>query len=280
MGEWRVAEADPPASLAGDVLSFWESGGQVGYGYEKMVPRGSAEIIFNLAGPQAMYVDGDLSNRRLFERSWITGLFDKPLFVGPAYDAAVSGTHLVGASVPPSALHSMFGFDAYEFRNRVFDADAVFGADVNRVWHEIGDARSTRERFAVLADFLFRCKQRLSRPAPFSALSAIRRTHLTGGQVTITELCDELGVSRKHLGALFKRTVGVTPKAFGRLTRFRRAMMALETRHSPEFAQMALELGFSDQAHFISDFSTFAGETPAQFLRSRSADGESVLYEP
>lgn len=280
MGDWRVAQASPPFALAADVVSFWESGGNVGYGYEKMVPRGTAEIIFNLAGPQAMYIDGDLGRARRFDRHWVSGIFDKPLFVGPAYDAGVNGTHLVGVSIAPSSIHSLLGFNADEFRNQVVDADALFGREIDLVWEEIGAANTTADRFAAIAGFLARCKMKVARPAPFSALFAIEKTYASAGQVSVADLCGELGVSRKHLSVLFKRTVGMTPKAFSRLTRFRRAMQVLEQDNSPEFADMALELGFSDQAHFVREFASFAGESPTHFLRSRSSDGESVLYEP
>jgi len=45
------------------------------------------------------------------------------------------------------------------------------------------------------------------------------------------------------------------------------------------FAGLAYDLGFTDQAHFINDFSSFAGESPTRFLQNVSSDGESVLFE-
>lgn len=278
LGEWRHAEAKPPADLRGMVATFWESSGNVAFSHEKLVPSGQATLIFNLGGPQVMYIDGDLSERRRYSRAWLSGLFDRPLFVGPAYDASRLGTHLVGVTIEPSAIYSLFGLQAFEVRNQVFEADELFGPRINHLWQRIVEAPTTAARFAVLASFLRDCQQTLARPAPFSAVLAMRHILSSAGTVRIGDLCNELDISRKHLSVLFNRTIGLSPKAFGRLTRFRAAMCRLEAATPGDFAGMAIDLGYSDQAHFINDFSAFTGESPTRFLANRSADGETVLY--
>lgn len=279
LGEWRVASAAPPQELSSHVVSFWESGGHVGFGYEKLLPRGTAELIFNLAGPQLMYPGGDFSRKKVFKKAWVSGLFDQPLYVGPAYDAKRIGTHLVGVSITPAAIYSLFGLQAFELTSRVFEADELFGSEINGVWQQVANAATTEQRFQTISNFLKTCQLKLARTPPFGALWAMQQTQLSSGSIRISDLCSELSISRKHLSSLFKRTVGLNPKMFGRLTRFRAAMDRLDFVQPGGFAGLAIDLGYADQAHFINEFNLFAGEPPSRFLNSRSSDGESVLYE-
>lgn len=269
----------PPPDLKIYIRQFWESGGYVGFGHEKLVPSGTAELIFNLAGPQNLFREGSFSTPHIFKRAWVSGLFDQPIYAGPAYNAAIQGTHLVGVSIPPSSVYSLLGLRAAELKNQVVEAEDILGAMVNDVWHQLGDASSTKDRFSILTYFMRDCLIKLSRPASFNVLWALRKTNQSRGQVAVGDLCDELSVSRKHLGKLFLRTVGMSPKAYARLTRFRGVMGALQEQQDIDFAQFALDYGYSDQAHFINEFKSFAGESPSRFLKSRSSDGESVLYE-
>lgn len=277
-GSWILSTGAPPTDLVDDVESYWESKGHVSFGFEKLAPRGLVDLIFNLGGPQAMYDGVARRSTQMFQRVWISGLFDRPLFVGPAYDAGIMGTHLVGVSIEPWAVYRLFGVPASELTNTVIDAEDLFGAEVQRTWHRLGEAKTTEDRYAALMHFVRQCQRKLARPAPFSAIWAASQTRANFGNVRVQSLCDELSISRKHLASMFKRTVGLAPKAYARLARFRASMDALQSTPTTEFAELALDLGYSDQAHFINEFTRFSGDSPLRFLKAVSADGESVLY--
>jgi AraC-like DNA-binding protein len=258
---------------------YWESSGNVAFGYEKLVPRGTVDLIFNLAGPQQMFVDGDFGKRHTFRRVWVSGLFSKPLFVGPAYRAEIHGTHLVGVSIKPWALYGLFGVNAAELTNEVLEADELFGSQVFSTWEAIGAAETAEGRYEVLMTFLRHCQRRLARATPFSALWAAQETSRLDGNIRVEDLCAELSLSRKHLGSTFRTSVGMTPKSFARLVRFRSAMHHISSSGGSDLASLAIDLGFTDQAHLNKEFKAFAGDSPKRFLQSVSADGESILFE-
>ena len=76
------------------------------------------------------------------------------------------------------------------------------------------------------------------------------------------------GVSRQHLARAFAHHVGVSPKTFARVMRFRRAI-AIARGGREGWAELAEELGYFDQSHLIADFREFAGETPVPFFLSQ-----------
>jgi AraC-like DNA-binding protein len=91
----------------------------------------------------------------------------------------------------------------------------------------------------------------------------------SGGGVRIDELAARLDVSRQHLAAQFRTRVGLSPKLYARICRFRRATAALKAAPTPDWAQLALECGYFDQSHLIHDFQEFAGSAPERFLSAR-----------
>lgn len=96
-----------------------------------------------------------------------------------------------------------------------------------------------------------------------AAVEAIVRS---GGRAAIDSVAASIGVSRQHLARAFAYHVGVSPKTFARVMRFRRA---LKLGRRMAGADLALELGYFDQSHLIAEFREFAGATPVPFFLSQ-----------
>jgi len=90
----------------------------------------------------------------------------------------------------------------------------------------------------------------------------------TGGRSSIDSVASEAGVSRQHLARAFAYHVGLTPKMFARVIRFRRTL-ALARKYPLGWADLASQLGYFDQSHLIAEFREFAGDTPVPFFLSR-----------
>jgi AraC-like DNA-binding protein len=99
---------------------------------------------------------------------------------------------------------------------------------------------------------------------------ALRALDACHGDLRIEELAARLGVSRQHIAAQFRDQVGLSPKLYARICRFRRATAALKTAPAraagtPDWAQIALDCGYFDQSHLIHDFHEFADSAPERF---------------
>ena len=62
--------------------------------------------------------------------------------------------------------------------------------------------------------------------------------------------------------------VGASPKWVIRRYRLHDAMERIRMGHAVDFAQVALELGYFDQAHLINDFKSIIGYSPFQFQKT------------
>lgn len=105
------------------------------------------------------------------------------------------------------------------------------------------------------------------RQAPMTFLKqACQLLQHTHGQLSIQAVAQQVGCSRRLLEKRFHHHLGLTPKEFAAVLRVR---SAVDTLHrpgpAPALAQVALEHGFHDQAHFGHAFRRLVQQTPGRF---------------
>lgn len=86
---------------------------------------------------------------------------------------------------------------------------------------------------------------------------------------SVERLARQQGVSERTLQRHFKKLSLPTPVFWRQLGRARRAVQALPYR--VPLSEIALEYGYSDQAHMTREFVRWFGRTPEQLRRNSSA---------
>ncbi len=84
--------------------------------------------------------------------------------------------------------------------------------------------------------------------------------------ISLEDASKAAGVGLYHLIRLFTKHLGLTPHAY--LTQVRIAKSRRLLRLGEPIAQVALDVGFADQAHFTKRFKQVTGTTPAFYARS------------
>jgi AraC-like DNA-binding protein len=85
----------------------------------------------------------------------------------------------------------------------------------------------------------------------------------------VQDLAVKVGMSERQLRRGFDDVVGIAPKRFLRIVRFRRALRAARVSARRDWAAIAESAGYYDQAHLIADFRELTGATPGALLESR-----------
>ena len=96
------------------------------------------------------------------------------------------------------------------------------------------------------------------------------------GPLRVADLCALIQRSEAHFSRAFKHTFGASPHAFvirRRVTFAAQYMLETDTCLS----DIALQCGFTDQAHLCKHFRQATGETPAAWRRARSAQAAMRL---
>jgi len=83
----------------------------------------------------------------------------------------------------------------------------------------------------------------------------------------VEHLASRAGVGKRRLQRLFNEYVGASPKWVIRRYRLHELIEAMNSGRRLDWAQVALELGYFDQAHLINDFKSIFGYSPTEYMK-------------
>ena len=104
--------------------------------------------------------------------------------------------------------------------------------------------------------------QRGSAPRASIGVAAAQIISVTNGRITADAVASALGCGTRHLRREMIRDIGIGPKAAARITRIRCAIALVGGSREP-LAQVALDAGYSDQAHMTREFAMLKAPSPA-----------------
>lgn len=70
----------------------------------------------------------------------------------------------------------------------------------------------------------------------------------------------------------------MTPKLFSRIRRFQRTRTFIQQNPWPNWAALAVDLGYFDQSHLIREFLEFAGVSPTDYLKRHKSLVEHDMH--
>ena len=175
----------------------------------------------------------------------------------------------IGVRFAPGFVRAAFGLPASELLDQRVDYDLVYShadADLDGIRAAASDAERVAGGFA-LARRRFRSAARV----PSGVRAAVAYIVAAQGNVRVGSLAECIGVTRQHLARQFAAHVGMTAKQFARVKRAEAARARAVTARAAhprqvQWSSIALQAGYYDQAHFISDVKALTGVTPTRWI--------------
>jgi len=170
-----------------------------------------------------------------------------------------AGQIQIGVRFRPGMAPGFVRVPGSQTTDRLLPLDDVWGAKGRQLRTHIEDAKSPQQSIALLEAQLVD----ESEPGIVQKMSA----YIVGrsGQVRVDDLAFDAAMSARQLRRLFLEHMGLSPKHFCRVIRFRHSLPRLRNARRGAWTQVALECGYYDQAHFINEFREFSGYTPGEF---------------
>lgn len=255
----------PSLPLRDCVERYWYYDGlDLPHERERVLPDGTFALMFNLGEEPRTLFDREREGvSRDFRRSWVSGTQRDYLVID-----ARKGSSLIGVHFKAGGAASFLGIPAVELCDQVAELDGVIRAALGDLRDELRGAPTPDEKFRLLEQFLLARVGGRPRRNPAVAY-ALQEFQAVPHATTIDSVARRLGISHKHLIALFAAEVGLTPKRYCRLRRFRQVLETIERQAAIDWADLACACGYYDQAHFIREFQGFSGLTPTAYLRQR-----------
>lgn len=240
-------------------------------GREHVLPTGCMHLVVRVHGPGLHLYDGADD---LVGRAW------GPAVVG----GARCGHYLkqsghpgwsIGAQLEPGAAGPLFGEAADALAQRHTRLDDLWGHEAALLVEQLAAAPSPGQALALFEACLLRRLPQVRGLHPGVAASLAR---LQAG-ASVADAVQASGFSHRHLIDRFRAATGLAPKQHARLLRLQRTLVALRDP-AADAAEVALDAGYSDQAHFSRDFRRFAGMTPREWRRAAPEHPHHVPAPP
>jgi len=171
---------------------------------------------------------------------------------------------VVGARFRPGGFFPFFGRDVVELSERELSVAAVFGEEGASLEADVSAATTDDARIERIESFLRSREPKLDELALLAA-RAVEIARTDPSVARAGELAARVGVTTRTLERVFRRYVGVGPKWIVRRFRVHEACERISGGAVPCWSSLAQELGYFDQAHFIRDFKSQVGRTPADY---------------
>jgi AraC-like DNA-binding protein len=239
---------------------------------ERLLPSGGMHLVFRLSEDPIRIFDSveDYSGHS-FNRGVVGGIR-----AGFYVKEISKSARTVGAMVQPGVSEFLFGVKADELSERHTSIEDLWGHEAKLLWEQLQYQGTLHGQLDVFELFLAKRLPQMRGIHPAIA-HALNRLPLTND---IGKIVDETGYSHRRFIELFRRTVGLPPRLYTRVLRFQRAFKLVAGKPPASWADLAIEAGYSDQAHFNREFREFSGVSPTQYLSVCTGDSLHVPILP
>jgi AraC-like DNA-binding protein len=274
---FRAVAVSP--ALAPFVASIGYFEGRFDHARELALPSGAGQLLVNLDRDELhSYRPGGSAGQRTGGAA-LLGPAGAPSVIDPAEQRRI-----LWVAFRPGGSYPFFAPDAAATADQLIDLADLWGPAGPELRERLLGAPDVAERLRLLEAALV--ERAASRPSPDRAVRAAAAALHHGCTVAVT--ADRLGWTPRRLARRFAAQVGLAPKRFARVRRFQRLLRAAvgaERRGGaappglagrPDWARLAVECGYHDQAHLIHDFQELAGTTPGRYTPRTDAPNHLV----
>ncbi|MDE2315750.1 MAG: AraC family transcriptional regulator [Xanthomonadaceae bacterium] len=175
-----------------------------------------------------------------------------------------------GVKFAAGGFRPFLGSSVGALANRSLPAHGVFGAGIDAVVPAIS-ACAGIAAMAALVEPLLLAHAPPADPLATQARALVAQAANDRGLLRAEQLAECAGLGLRALQRLFREYVGASPKWVVQRYRLHEAVAQLQAGRDVAWAELALALGYYDQAHFIRDFRRLVGCAPADYARREAA---------
>ena len=240
---------------------------------ERIMPSGTAQLVVNLKEDETRLYDPECPERSVATSgSVLSGAHSRYQVIDTSEQEYVAGV-----AFKPGGTAPFMRMPAHHASDTDVPLEEIWGpARTGELRERLLGCDRLEAMLDVLESGLRESRtQRGLHPAVGYALDVFDRAPRATSVAAVTE---RVGLSAKRFIERFKIEVGMTPKRYCRIRRFQRALAETDLSPQIDWASVALDSGYFDQAHFIRDFRAFSGITPTAYEAARTGFHNHVKF--
>lgn len=257
----KYRRVEPPENLRPFVRYFWSIEGEASGPHNvdfRLVAESSGFLIFQPTENGSFAVTDDFTLPDLC----VCGPATLPVTMSLSGHVAT-----VGAALQPDALGALFHVNAADLADGCAHPGDMRSGFRETLTDRLYETQDPADRLALLQRHMSVLTAGARDDGDWVVRFGLAEIVKAGGNVPIAFVAKKLGVSERSLERKFRTAVGITPRTFARICRFRRTVDRLRSDDFLNDTELAHEQNFTDQSHLIRMFREFSGLTPRQFRR-------------
>ncbi|MCX7711101.1 MAG: AraC family transcriptional regulator [Clostridia bacterium] len=175
----------------------------------------------------------------------------------------------------PFGIYKFFNFPLRELAGQIHNASDVFNKLGKELQERVAEIMDVDKKVLFVQEFLYQQMVSIQRSDPVTEY-AINKIISREGLISITELSEEMGYSRRYLVSKFTENLGISPKEFSCIVRFNEVYKKINLNR---FSEDTLYNLYYDQSHYIKEFKKFTGFTPGEYVSQSNKLGSIFFNE-
>lgn len=218
-------------------------------------------LVFNLADSFKLFHNTTFDGYTNYNKYWLAGFQLKPRHV-----ESYGHSKMIVVQFKTIGAFAFFKEPLHHFTNEYILLDDIEKYKAEDTWEQLQACTTFEEMFRITEKFLYQNIVGYA-STDLRVVSAIKVIAQTKNKTTIDKICDDIGVSRKHLNHLFKEFLGVSPKTLITLYRFQNVLRELSKSNPDSLTSFAYDMEYFDQSHFSNEFKAYSGLKPSQYVK-------------
>lgn len=196
----------------------------------------------------------------------------KSFVVGPR-DFIRQGEYVTNNTEYFAVLLSQLGGNAIlplaqsELTNQSVPLTEFFPQWSDELTEKIIAAQTTETKIAIFENFVLKHARNFKLLAEDRHILKINKITRTGDCRGYLKYVRDLDYTDRHIRRLFLKYTGIAPKKLFQIMRCQAAIKLMASRPRCNLADIAYQLNYYDQTHFIYEFKTFYNTTPRKFIK-------------
>ena len=172
--------------------------------------------------------------------------------------------HSFGVRFKPAGITAFTRVPVEEFTNRNVDLEFIDTIFEKSFFEVLPEQKTIWELMAYMNHYLTNRLPYLYHPDK-QIICAVDFIQFSKGQLSLSKVASEICLGQRQFERKFKSKIGVSPKTFAKVIRFKHAMRCLKNYPDKDLLSVALECGYYDHTHLIKDFKALSGSAPTSF---------------